>query len=110
MQLMKMIADLKQEREGIEDAILTLERLAANTGEKRRGRPPEFLRKLRTNAEAPTSTEKPATRQSNVKSGRTFSRAQKKAQSLRMKKMWAAKKNAAVAKKRTGKKAMATAA
>jgi len=34
-----MLADLRQEREQIEEAILTLERLARGRG-KRRGRPP----------------------------------------------------------------------
>ena len=39
MDVMKMLGELKQEREHIEEAILTLERLARGRG-KRRGRPP----------------------------------------------------------------------
>ena len=39
MDVTKMLADLRQEREAIEEAILTLERLARGRG-KRRGRPP----------------------------------------------------------------------
>ena len=37
-----MLADLRQEREQIEEAILTLERLAAGRG-RRRGRPPAWM-------------------------------------------------------------------
>lgn len=42
MDVMKMLADLRQEREAIEEAILTLERLARGQG-KRRGRPPAWM-------------------------------------------------------------------
>jgi hypothetical protein len=42
MDLTKMIADLQSERERLDEAILALERLAANKG-KRRGRPPKWL-------------------------------------------------------------------
>jgi hypothetical protein len=38
-----MLADLKLEREQIEEAILTLERLARGRG-RRRGRPPSWLK------------------------------------------------------------------
>ncbi len=46
MDVMKMLADLRQEREQIEEAILTLERLARGRG-KRRGRPPTWLAEMR---------------------------------------------------------------
>lgn len=39
----KMLAELKLEREQIEEAILTLERLARGRG-RRRGRPPSWLK------------------------------------------------------------------
>lgn len=42
MDVARMLADLKDEREQIEEAILTLERLAQGRG-KRRGRPPLWL-------------------------------------------------------------------
>ena len=42
MDVAKMLAELRQEREQIEEAILTLERLAQGQG-KRRGRPPSWL-------------------------------------------------------------------
>ena len=42
MDVGKILADLRQEREQIEDAIISLERLARGPG-KRRGRPPAWL-------------------------------------------------------------------
>ena len=46
MDVMKMLSDLRSEREAIEEAILTLERLARGQG-RRRGRPPAWLAALR---------------------------------------------------------------
>lgn len=42
MDVAKILEDLRREREQIEEAILTLERLAEGRG-KRRGRPPRWL-------------------------------------------------------------------
>jgi hypothetical protein len=42
MDILKMLAELRAEREQIEEAILTLERLAAGRG-RRRGRPPAWM-------------------------------------------------------------------
>jgi len=42
MDVTKMLADLRQEREQLEEAILSLERLAMGRG-KRRGRPPSWM-------------------------------------------------------------------
>ncbi|MBZ5726668.1 MAG: hypothetical protein LAP87_16915 [Acidobacteriia bacterium] len=42
MDVTKILADLKEERQQIEEAILSLERLARGRG-KRRGRPPAWL-------------------------------------------------------------------
>ncbi|MEO7144642.1 MAG: hypothetical protein ABI165_14180 [Bryobacteraceae bacterium] len=42
MDVMKMLTDLRQEREQLEEAIMTLERLARGRG-KRRGRPPAWM-------------------------------------------------------------------
>ena len=47
-----MLQDLRAEREQIEEAILSLERLARGRG-KRRGRPPAWLSEMR-NVEKPT--------------------------------------------------------
>jgi hypothetical protein len=43
MNLAKTLADLRREREQIDEAILSLERLAAGSG-PRRGRPPAWLK------------------------------------------------------------------
>jgi hypothetical protein len=42
MDVTKIIAELRQEREQIEEAIISLERLARGRG-RRRGRPPSWL-------------------------------------------------------------------
>ena len=46
MDVNKMLQDLRAEREQIEEAILSLERLARGRG-KRRGRPPAWLSEIR---------------------------------------------------------------
>jgi hypothetical protein len=46
MDILKMLSDLRQEREQIGEAIIALERLAQGQG-KRRGRPPAWMVVLR---------------------------------------------------------------
>jgi hypothetical protein len=46
MDILKMLSDLRQEREQIGEAIITLERLAAGS-RKRRGRPPAWMATLK---------------------------------------------------------------
>lgn len=58
MDVLKMLADLRQEREQIEEAILTLERLARGRG-KRRGRPPAWMSALKRRGRPPGSKNKP---------------------------------------------------
>jgi len=43
MDILKMLADLRAEREQVEQAIIVIERLAAGTRGKRRGRPPAWM-------------------------------------------------------------------
>jgi hypothetical protein len=64
MDVTKMLADLRQEREAIEEAILTLERLAQGRG-KRRGRPPAWMSELKKRGRPPGSKNK----SSSAKSG-----------------------------------------
>ena len=52
MDITKMLADLREEREAIEEAIMTLERLARGRG-KRRGRPPAWLAEMRKKEKTP---------------------------------------------------------
>ena len=58
MDVLKMLTDLRQEREQIEEAIMTLERLARGRG-KRRGRPPAWLAALKRRGRPPGSKNKP---------------------------------------------------
>jgi hypothetical protein len=58
MDVLKMLADLRQEREQIEEAILTLERLARGRG-KRRGRPPAWMAALKRRGRPPGSKNRP---------------------------------------------------
>lgn len=57
MDVLKMLADLRQEREQIEEAILTLERLSRGRG-KRRGRPPAWMSALKRRGRPPGSKNK----------------------------------------------------
>jgi len=43
MDLMVIIAELKRQRDGLDQAIISLQQLAVGTPTKRRGRPPKWL-------------------------------------------------------------------
>ena len=58
MDVVKMLSELRQEREQIEEAILTLERLVRGQG-KRRGRPPAWLSTIKRRGRPPGSKNKP---------------------------------------------------
>jgi hypothetical protein len=60
MDITKMLAELRQEREQIEEAIVTLERLAQGRG-RRRGRPPAWMSelKIKRRGRPPGSKNKP---------------------------------------------------
>jgi len=58
MDVLKMLADLRQERAHIEEAILTLERLASGRG-RRRGRPPAWMTAVKRRGRPPGSKNKP---------------------------------------------------
>jgi hypothetical protein len=57
MDVLKMLADLRQERQQIEEAILTLERLAQGRG-RRRGRPPSWMTAVKRRGRPPGSKNK----------------------------------------------------
>jgi DNA invertase Pin-like site-specific DNA recombinase len=57
MDLTKMLAELRQEREQIEEAIMSLERLARGRG-KRRGRPPAWMQTVKRRGRPPGSKNK----------------------------------------------------
>jgi hypothetical protein len=52
MNLHKTLKDLREERERIEEAILSLERLILSRGKRGRGRPPKWLAEARRDAAA----------------------------------------------------------
>lgn len=60
MDINKMLADLRTEREQIEEAIMTLERLARGRG-KRRGRPPAWMSEIKRRGRPPGSKNRPKT-------------------------------------------------
>lgn len=57
MDVHKILEDLRREREQIEEAILTLERLASGRG-RRRGRPPAWMAQIRSAADQATTETK----------------------------------------------------
>ena len=57
MDVLKMLADLRHEREQIEEAILTLERLSQGRT-KRRGRPPAWMATIKRRGRPPGSKNK----------------------------------------------------
>jgi hypothetical protein len=57
MDVLKMLSDLRQEREQIEEAIVTLERLARGRG-RRRGRPPAWMTEIKRRGRPPGSKNK----------------------------------------------------
>jgi hypothetical protein len=50
MDVAKIIVELRQERDQIDAAIMSLQRLAASSGERRRGRPPAWMTSLKQDA------------------------------------------------------------
>jgi DNA invertase Pin-like site-specific DNA recombinase len=60
MDITKMLAELRQEREQVEEAIMMLERLARGRG-KPRGRPPAWMTPIKRRGRPPGSKNKPKT-------------------------------------------------
>lgn len=58
MNIDKMLAELRAEREQVEQAILALERIAAGQG-RRRGRPPKWMAQIKRRGRPPGSKNKP---------------------------------------------------
>ena len=63
MDVTKILAELRQEREQIEEAIMSLERLARGRG-RRRGRPPAWMTEVKRRGRPPGSKNKPKTEKS----------------------------------------------
>ena len=58
MDILKMLAELRADREQVEQAIMVLERIARGQG-KRRGRPPAWMSQVKKRGRAPGSKNKP---------------------------------------------------
>jgi len=58
MDISKMLSELRLEREQIEEAIMTLERLARGRG-RRRGRPPAWMTQIKRRGRPPGSKNRP---------------------------------------------------
>jgi hypothetical protein len=58
MDINKMLAELRGEREQVEQAILVLERIGRGRG-KRRGRPPAWMSQVKRRGRPPGSKNKP---------------------------------------------------
>jgi hypothetical protein len=81
MDITKMLAELHEERDHVDEAILVLSRLAAGAP-KRRGRPPKWMSDQ--NSGEPKRRGRPP--------GSKMSAAARKAQSARMKDYWATRR------------------
>jgi hypothetical protein len=60
MDINKMLAELRTEREQVEEAIIVLERMARGRG-RRRGRPPAWMTTAKRRGRPPDSKNKPKT-------------------------------------------------
>jgi hypothetical protein len=58
MDIQKMLAELRQERDHLDEAIIVLEQLAQGVG-KRRGRPPAGIAQIKRRGRPPGSKNKP---------------------------------------------------
>jgi hypothetical protein len=83
MDILKMLAELRAERDRLGEAIVVVERLAVGSGSKRRGRPPKWMSTAKT--ENAAATEEP-------RKTRRFSAATRKKMAAAQKRRWAAKK------------------
>ena len=82
MDILKMLADLRAQREQIEQAIVAIERLAAGTGGKRRGRRPKWMVAV-DNKAAPAGTGPGKKRTVSAAARKRMSEAQKQRQAAK---------------------------
>ena len=87
MDILSILAELRSEKERLEEAILTVERLAVGSMTKRRGRPPKWLASVKAEAGSPGVRES-----LEPKKGRRFSAATRKKMAEAQRKRWAARK------------------
>jgi len=87
MDIHRILEELRSEKERLEEAILTIERLAAGSLGKRRGRPPKWLEGARAGGAPILETKKK----------RKFSAATRKKMAEAQRKRWASRKSSAQA-------------
>ena len=87
MDIHSILADLRTEKQRLEEAILTIERLAVGSLTKRRGRPPKWLASVKAEAGSVA-----ASRAQAPKKRRRFSAATRKRMAEAQRKRWASRK------------------
>jgi hypothetical protein len=92
MDILKILAELRSEKERLEEAILTIERLAASSLGRRRGRPPKWLVKVKADV-----VPSPASKDTTPRKRRRFSAATRKKMAEAQRKRWASRKATAQA-------------
>jgi len=92
MDIHSILAELRSEKDRLEEAILTIERLAASSLGKRRGRPPKWMAIAKADV-APSLASKTL----SPKKRRRFSAATRKKMAEAQRKRWASRKATAQA-------------
>ena len=87
MEIHNILIELRSEKERLEEAILTVERLAVGSMTKRRGRPPKWLASVKAEAGSSGTGES-----LEPKKRRRFSAATRKKMAEAQRKRWAARK------------------
>jgi|GEM_PF-796737 len=87
MDIHSILAELRSEKERLEEAILTIERLAVSSSAKRRGRPPKWMASVKADA-GPS----PASKALTPRKRRKFSAATRKRMAESQRKRWASRK------------------
>jgi len=92
MDIHRILAELRSEQQRLQEAILTIERLATGTLGKRRGRPPKWMESANMAAGKAESAPRAA-----GKKRRAFSAATRKRMAEAQRKRWASRKAKAAA-------------
>ena len=92
MDILTILTELRSEKERLDEAILTIERLAAGSLTKRRGRPPLWMANAKAES-GPSLVSKALA----PKKRRKFSAATRKRMAEAQRKRWAARRSAAKA-------------
>jgi len=93
MDIHSILAELRSEKDRLEEAILTIERLAVGSLTKRRGRPPKWLASVKAEAESSVAVKSSLA----PKKRRKFSAATRKRMAESQRKRWASRKATAQA-------------